>query len=119
MEIYAIRLSLILELLNYACEKSQQLQTVGLESVQGSIKLVEYFNEMALKVHSVIYDENPISKLPINKQKLYDALPNLFSTSEGLKIAESMDVSMRTFKYFISNRKLFSVIKRGYYEKLF
>ena len=118
IEMYAIRLALILEMIRFACGESNK-QVIGIEAVQGALKLAEYFINSAVKVHSLVSNASPLDKLPADKQNLYNALPDFFTTNEGVQVAESMDVSERTFKYFINNRDLFHNIKRGEYEKRF
>jgi hypothetical protein len=116
MEMYAIRLSLIIELLKYACDESNK-QTIGINSVEGAIKLTEYFTKVAIKVHSFISNASPVDKLPTDKQNIYNALPDTFTTSEGVRIAERMEMAPRTFKRFLVNRELFNNHTRGEYEK--
>ncbi len=118
LEIYAVRLALCLEMLRYACGESNK-QAVGIESVQGALKLVEYFKKTAFKVHSILTNTNPFDNLPTDKQNLYNALPETFTTSEGIRVAENKGVSKRTFKRFINDKKLFERIRQGEYEKLF
>lgn len=118
MEQYALRLSLCLEMLLYACGESNK-NAVGKEAVQGALKLVEYFKKTALKVHSIIVDTSPLERLAVDKQALYIALPDNFTTSEGVQIAESMGVAERTFKRFLHQRELFKKHSRGEYEKLY
>ncbi|MCD4697862.1 MAG: DUF3987 domain-containing protein [Bacteroidales bacterium] len=118
MEVYVIRLALILEMMRFACGESDK-QAVSVESIQGAIKLTEYFANSAIKVHSIVSNTNPLDKLPTDKQTLYIALPDTFTTSEGVQVAESMGMAERTFKYFINNRDLFTNPKRGEYEKRF
>ena len=116
MEMYAVRLALILQMMKYACNEGDK-EAVGVEAVQGSLKLVEYFKRTALKVHSIVNNENPLDKFPSDKQNLYNELPETFTTNEGVEVAESLGIAERTFKYFISNRDLFNNPKRGEYEK--
>ncbi|WP_236974741.1 DUF3987 domain-containing protein [Membranihabitans maritimus] len=116
MELYALRLALCLEIMQWAAGNGQK-QFIGVEATRGAIKLVEYFIKSALKVHTIISNDDPVSKLPGDKQNLYEALPNTFTTSDGIEIAEGMNVSKRTFQYFIKNKDLFSKPKRGKYEK--
>ena len=118
IEMYAIRLALILEMMHFACGESDK-QAVGIESVQRAIKLVEYFKNSAVKVHSIVDSASPLDKLPTDKQAIYNALPDSFTTNEGVKVADGMGMAERTFKYFISNRDLFHNPKRGEYEKRF
>jgi len=116
MEMYAVRLALILQMIRYACNEDGK-QAVGIEAVQGALKLVEYFKRTAIKIHSIVNNSSPLDKLPTDKQNLYNLLPDNFTTSEGVEVAESMGIAERTFKYFISNRDLFNNPKRGEYEK--
>ena len=116
IEMYAVRLALILEILRAACNESR-LQAVGIEAVQGALSLVEYFKKTAIKVHSIVSNASPLDKLPTDKQNIYIALPDTFTTSEGVKVAESMGMAERTFKRFLSNKDLFANFTRGEYEK--
>ena len=118
IEMYAIRFALCLEMLHWACNDSDK-QAIGLNSVKGALKLVDYFVKTALKVSTIVTNSNPLDRLPTDKQILYNALPETFTTSEGVKIAESLNVPKRTFQYFITNRELFNQPNRGEYEKRF
>jgi hypothetical protein len=116
IEVYAVRLSLILQMIRYACNESNK-QAIEIEAVQGALKLVEYFKKTAIKVHSFVSNANPLDKLPTDKQNLYAVLPDTFTTSEGVQIAESLGMAVRTFKRFLSNKELFDTPTRGEYEK--
>lgn len=116
IEMYAARLALCLEMAHFACNNSDK-NNVGIEAVKGALKLVDYFKHTALKVHSIIFNENPIENFPTNKKALYSALPEIFTTSEGLKLAGQAGIAERTFKRFLTNRELFNNHKRGEYEK--
>ena len=116
IEMYAVRLALILEMLRAACNESNK-QAVGVEAVQGALKLVEYFKKTAIKVHSIVSNASPLDKLPTNKQNIYIALPETFTTSEGVKVADSMGMAERTFKRFLDNKDLFENYTRGEYKK--
>jgi len=116
MEMYAARLALCLEMMRFACGESDK-KNVGIEAVQGAIKLVEYFKKTAFKVHSIISNASPLDKLPRDKQAVYKALPDTFKTSVGVQVAENMGMAERTFKRFLSIRELFNNHTRGEYEK--
>jgi hypothetical protein len=117
IEMYAVRLALILEMMLFACGEGDK-QAVGIEAVQGALKLVEYFKNSAFKVHSIVSNTSPLDKLPTGKQNIYIALPDTFTTSEGLQIAERMGMVKRTFQRFIKNKELFEKARQGGYEKL-
>ncbi|MBL4586009.1 MAG: DUF3987 domain-containing protein [Flavobacteriales bacterium] len=118
LEMYAVRLALILEMMRYACNESDK-QTVSVEAVQGALKLVDYFKNSAIKVHSIISKTNPLDKHTADKRALYEALPNTFTTEMGLLVAESMGVAERTFKRFLNDKELFNWKSRGEYAKRF
>ncbi|MFD3003611.1 DUF3987 domain-containing protein [Pontibacter toksunensis] len=118
LEIYAVRLSLILQMLRWATSEADK-QAVETEAVNGAILLIEYFRKTALGVHTTIADHNALDKLSADKQKLYDALPDNFSTETGVQVAERLGVPERTFKRLLNNKELFDRLKRGEYEKRF
>lgn len=115
---YLLRFSLIIELLQWACGESEK-QGISIQAVEGAIKLTKYFRETALKVHRIT--ANPLEQLPKDKQDLYLALPDIFTTSEGLVIAEALSVPKDTFHKFLRRHKkdLFEQSKVGEYHKLF
>ena len=116
MEIYAVRLSLILELLFYACNKSDK-KAISDISIKGALKLVEYFKNSALKVNSIISNASPLDKHPADRQELYNALPDTFTTETGKQIAIGLRIPERSFKRFLKDKELFNWISRGNYEK--
>lgn len=115
LEMYVARLALILELLKWACKESD-LNSISIDSVNGAIKLVEYFKASILKVYSIISNVNPLDKLSQKWQKLYANLPDRFTTAEGLQLAKP--IPERTFKDFLKNKELFIKKDQGLYEKL-
>jgi len=109
------RFALILEMMYWACDESDK-QAVGIKSVKGAIQLVEYFHKTAIKVHRIISD--PLERLPFNKRNLYEALPDSFTTGEGLLLAKQCEVSDRTAKrFFMDEKGLFDRVRMGQYEK--
>lgn len=121
IEQYALRFSLLLEMLRYACGESDK-QAISLQSVQGAVKLVEYFQNSAIKVHKLLSETSPFDRLPADKQKLYDALPEEFTTGEGVILALNLEgkkvMAERSFKEWIKDKKLFKYLERGKYAKL-
>lgn len=116
MDMYVLRLALILEMMRYACKESNK-QAVSIEAVQGAVKLVEYFKSSAVKVNSILSNASPLDKYPADRQALYDALPDTFTTETGLQIAERLEVAERTFKNFLNKKELFTRSSRGNYQK--
>jgi len=118
-DIHALRFSLILEMISYACGESNKTE-ISIEAVNGALKLVKYFQATATKVYSIISNFNPLDKLPTDKRTLYKALPDTFTTNEGLKVAELYNVPADTFHKWLrrEQKNLFEKIKIGEYQKL-
>lgn len=118
LESCAIRFSLILELIEYACSSdSTPPKSISSKSVKGALSLTDYFKNTAIKIHSIIENNNPLDRYPDNLQRLYHALPDTFTTMEGIDVAEANKVSERSFKRFLNDKVLFSRVSRGNYQK--
>lgn len=117
LEIYALRLSLILELMFYACGESNK-QSISTRAVEGALKLVEYFRKSAERANSIISNTNPLEKHPSDKKTLYKTLPINFTTAIGVDISEKLGIPERTFKRFLNEKELFKQVSRGNYKKL-
>ena len=116
LEMYAVRLALILEMMNYACDQGNKKE-ISVNAIQGALRLIEYFRNSALKVHSIIMNDNPLGKHSLDKQSLYKALDHSFTTEIGLRVAEKLGIPERTFKRFLKDGSLFENISRGKYKK--
>jgi hypothetical protein len=117
IEQYSIRLALILQVLYYVCQEGS-IRCIGIEATEGAIELAKYFINTATKVHNQCSLNNPLKKLPLDKQNVYNALPYKFSTGEALKIALSLGMSNRNLFRFIKDIKFFRLLKKGQYEKI-
>lgn len=116
LDTYCIRFSLILQLLKYACNESGK-DAIGIDAVQGAIKLVEYFRGTALKVHSIINNYSPVDGLPTNKRDFYNVLPELFTTDAAIEAGKHFEIPTRTVKDFLANKEFFERVKHGEYAK--
>lgn len=116
METYCSRLALILELLYYACDESDK-ETVGIKSIDGAIKLAEYFKKTAAKVSQIVSNKTPLEKLTSNKLQIFDALLDTFATQEGLNIAKLFGLNSRTFERFLAEKTYFLHTSQGEYKK--
>ncbi len=116
-DIHALRLSLLLQMLKFACGEAGKDQ-IEVDSLAGALKLVEYFQATSNQVFNIISNRNPLDKLTASKKKFYEELPDIFSTSEGLIIAEKNKINERTVKRFFNQKEFFRRINRGEYEKL-
>ena len=117
LQTYCIRFSLLLEVLRCVINGDEP-ENIKLESVDGAIKLTEYYKRTALMVHSIIDKSiNPIDKLPLGKRLYVQALPSEFRTSEAVKIANEKGIPERTAKRFLNDTSLFTRVRKGEYKK--
>ncbi|MCC9138717.1 DUF3987 domain-containing protein [Pontibacter silvestris] len=117
LEVYTIRFALILQLLAWACCEAEKAQ-IELKAVEGAILLSEYFRRTARVVQRIVHNEDPLDRYNKRKRELYEQLPQQFSTADGLRVAEQMDMPERTFKKFLTEKNLFTRPEHGRYEKL-
>ena len=112
LEIYAIRLSLILQILN-----NRASTQINLESVEGAIKLVEYFRKTGSKIYDIVNNSNPLDHLPRNKRIFYESLSEVFETKYAVLKGKDYNMKERSIKDFLNDRRFFLRIERGRYEK--
>ena len=115
LEIYISRFALLLQMLRWVYREADKT-SIDAQSVEGAIVLIEYFRNTASIVMDYIYG-NELEKLSEIQRRLVDALPENFTTAEGVTIALKCGVAERTFKRFICNTQLFRREKQGQYTK--
>lgn len=118
LEIYISRFALTLQMVRWTCGEATLTQ-LDLASVEGAIAIVEYFRECALRVQSIIAND-VVDNLGAAPKALYEALPDVFTTAEGIAVAELFNFAERTFKRFLTrqNGVLFQRDRRGIYTKI-
>ena len=114
LEIYIIRFCLIIQLARWTCGECDK-HTIDLESVNRAILLAEYFRTTAVKVQTAVSQEQ-LSELHRN---IYLNLPQIFTTAEGIGIAESYGMKEHAFKMFLKRHigTLFRKENHGEYSK--
>lgn len=117
LEVYLIRLSLILQMLDYTTGESTREQ-IEPNTVERAILLIEYFRQTGLKVHGIL-NSTPYDRLSAKQSRIYDLLPDTFHTKEGVTIAYSKGMPEITFKRFLQRSDLFAKEKHGQYSKKF
>ena len=117
IEQYAIRFSLLLEMLSYGCRENNGNE-ISRRSVDGALMLAEYFASTAIRVHHLVSNYDPLFGLPDNRVELFHALPDTFSMADGLELAERYECGERTFKTFAKNERLFKRVQHGVYTKI-
>lgn len=119
LEIYISRFSLIIQMLRWRCGETGKEQ-IDCTSIDAAILITEYFRKTALKVQMTLNSTEIFKDLPTNCRQLYNALPNNFSTAEGVIISQKFGMSRDSFNRFLKTYKdkLFDNFQRGIYKKL-
>lgn len=114
-DFHAIRFCLILQMARWACGEADKSE-IDLVSVENAISLVDYFKATATRVQGIIR-ELSLSEL---QRAVMSALPDEFTTEQGVEIAADNSMPERTFKDFI--RRFtgihFQKIRHGVYGKI-
>ena len=118
LDIYAHRLALVLEMLHRACSNDAQGWQVRPKAMEGALKLLDYFEATARKVHFQLFEADAVDRLPPLKARVYAALEERFTTGEGTNTAEALGMSASTFKRLLRDAKLFRKLDHGNYLKL-
>lgn len=120
LECYVHRFALVLEILHALCAEdgSGKVQSIGRAAMEGALKLVEYFEATARKVHFQLFEADAVDRLDDGKRRIYAALPNTFANADGWKIASALGMKDRTFRRWLNDGKLFKRIGHGAYQKL-
>jgi hypothetical protein len=113
---YCLRFALIIQAMQDGRYRSGLVMQ---DSMERAIRLTEYFFGNMNKALKILNPETPIDKLKPPYDKVYKELPSKFTTKKGIEIAAIYKVKEANFKVWLSsNRKLFTPIERGVYEKL-
>lgn len=114
LEIYVNRFALILQMLRWVYHESDK-KTIEVQSVEGAIALTEYFRDSVNKVVDIYGCDS--EKLSDIQKQLVAALPETFSTAEGIATAARFGVNERSFKRFLKLDTLFRRERHGVYTK--
>lgn len=115
-EVYAIRFSLLIQLSHWALTDKTK-DKVELFAVENSIKLTEYYFNVALKVHDKINNINPLNRLSKIQKQFYENLNTRFTTKEALTEAKRINLNERTLYRFLKNTRYFLKENHGIYVK--
>ena len=107
LDTYAHRLALVLEMLHRACGSDGNTAEVRPEAMEGALKLLEYFEATARRVHFQLFEADAVDRLPPHKARVYAALPERFKTGVGMKLAKGLGMPPSTFKRLLRQEKLF------------
>lgn len=114
-DFHAIRFCLILQLARWACGEADKSE-IDLVSVENAVSLVDYFKATATRVQGIIKDLS-LTEL---QRAVIAALPDEFTTEEGIEIAVANTMAARTFNDFLKrfNGTLFQKVRHGVYAKI-
>ena len=117
LEIYVVRFCLILQIMRSHSGEATA-KAIDTKSVEGAIAIVEYFRKTAMEVQQFVA-VSIVETLSEQQLCVYDALPDNFTTAEGVTIATQNNMPIRTFQEFLSQNKgkLFIHKSHGVYSK--
>ena len=122
LDIHCVRLSLLIQLLRYACDEGggppPSNREVDEVSLQAGIALTNYFEGQAMKVRQHLFDRSPVDDLDQKQQQFYRALSESIQTKQAVAKGKQHDISESTVKRLLNNKKLFCKITHGLYEKI-
>ena len=117
LDTYALRFALILEVMRAALEEREPV-AVGMDSVEGAIRLVEYFRQEAIKIHKLVYGKDIRISMTEQQRKAYDALPPSFRITAAYELLEKkIGFSKDQVKKFLGKQRYFTRIVKGEYRK--
>lgn len=120
MESYCLRLALILEVLSSECAGGLAGRfsaiEISSESMDGAIRLCKYFTAQALAIHGIL-NASEVDRLDERHKRVYLALPDEFTTAQGLEVAKRYGMPERTFKRFLKSSTYFKKERQGCYIK--
>jgi hypothetical protein len=111
-DIHFVRLSLILQAMD-----NYNTDIITHKSVMGASKLCRYFIKNSFKVLDILENVSPASKLPVDKQNLYNSLPDEFTTSQAIEIGIQFSFNEKAVKRLIADKNLFTRLSQGHYSK--
>lgn len=115
LEIYILRFCLIIQLARWSCGEASK-EEIDILSVERAITLTEYFRAAAVEVQSLMNT----SQLTQQQRNILTQLPESFSTSDALGVAEKCGMKERALKEFLSKNigSFFVKEKHGIYRKI-
>ena len=118
-DIYALRFCLLLQMMWWAFDGIEKDQ-VDPAMVKRAIQLTRYFRHNAYRIAERVEHGTPVDELPVIKQKVYEALPRVFKSKDGIILAARFGLHRKTFRRMLEKKsKLFRQTQRGEFEKLY
>jgi hypothetical protein len=119
-DFHTARLVVAMHMLQWAYGKEiEPPMEIAADTVKKAIRVARYFRGQSLKVYERLHEASPIDRLPSDKQRIYDALPNRFNTADGIDIAKNRGMNQKTFQRLLADREIFEKIGHGLYCKIY
>ncbi len=117
LETYAVRFSLVIQVVRSFCEKGCGRQVIDGTSAKAAIELAEYFRRMERKTYRYIGQTAETDK----DMLLFDMLPDEFKAAEAYIIGANMGKSKSTVKRFLAKWNGLGILEKtahGCYRKV-
>lgn len=113
---YCLRFAILIQVMN----ETEKTGLVSHISMNGAIRLTEYFFGNMHKALKLLSPETPVDRLSEVWQRIYAELPTYFTAKTAVTIAAQNGQKESAVKMFLQRniKKLFDKIKQGEYEKL-
>lgn len=113
---YCLRFAILIQAIN----ETEPSGMVSHISMNGAIRLTEYFLGNMLKALKLLNPDTPLDKLDEKWQAVYNKIPVVFTTKTLVTICSDFGIKESAAKMFLQRqlKKLFTMIKHGEYEKL-
>jgi hypothetical protein len=122
LDTYSVRLALVLEFLWWACKDvtmgtNGPPQAIGVEAVERSIRLVEFFRRQGEKVMSAVYGNDPTANMNEREKLVFLDMPFgvEFKRSDFVAVAMRHDMTGGTVDRFLKQREIFVNTRPGHY----
>jgi hypothetical protein len=115
----AARLALCLQALKWACGEGEMAH-VDADSVEQAIRLMDYFEKGYRRLSEYLRTDEDIPKAFSTPMRLYDCLPQRFTTAEAVKIAGGLGSRERTAKECLKKLQdcgWLEKVEHGVYQK--
>jgi len=119
MQTYFPRFVLLSHVIEAAFTGGNPTANIDQKHVENAIILVEYYRKNNTQVVKSILNRSPFERLPSNKVRFYNQLPELFDTKLALELAPVNDIQRTAAFDFLNNRKFFEKEKHGIYRKVY
>lgn len=115
-DLICLRLALIVQVMRWAVDEAD-LIGVDEVSVRRSIILTEYFKAQAERVFRLAVDSDARLGMSSQVRKIYDELPERFTTAQMITTAKQFGMSKRSVNRLLKNEAYFRKESYGHYEK--